>query len=161
MTQTARKTDAPAVLHSTFVIERTYPQSPAKVFKAFADKEMKRRWLIEGEGWEIFAYESDFRVGGGDSSRFSYKGGPELTNDTQYQDIVPNERLVFSYRMTMGGKPLSASLTTIELKPSGSGTLLVQTEQGAYFDAENGAEGREEGTRWLLDRLGEELARNG
>jgi len=159
MNQVTAKTNEPAVVHSTFRLERNYPQTPETVFNAFADKEIKRRWLIEGDGWEIFAYEADFQVGGGDASRFSYKGGPEITNDTQYQDIVPGKRIVFSYRMTMGGAPLSASLTTIELLPSGSGTLLVQTEQGAYFDGPESAKGREEGCRWLLGRLADELAK--
>ena len=56
---------------------------PARVFFAFADKATKRRWLIEGEGWEIYEFSADFRVGGGDMSRFSYKGSPEIRNDTQ------------------------------------------------------------------------------
>lgn len=147
------------VVHSRFTVERTYPVPPARVFHAFADKEMKRRWLIEGEGWEIFAYTSDFRVGGGDHSRFSYRGGPEIANDTQFQDIVADRRIVFSYRMTMNGRPFSASLVTVELTAVDGGTRLVHTEQGAHFDGVDSPKGRENGTRHLLARLGEELAK--
>jgi uncharacterized protein YndB with AHSA1/START domain len=39
-----------SVIHSTFRIERSYPQPPARVFFAHADQAMKRRWLAEGEG---------------------------------------------------------------------------------------------------------------
>lgn len=152
--------DQTSVIHSTFTIERIFEVPPKKVFHAFADKETKRRWLIEGEGWNIHAYEADFRVGGSDASRFDYQGGPELTNDTQYQDIVPDQRIVFSYRMTMGGKPLSASLVTVEFTASGKGTVMTYTEQGAYFDGgQEAAKGREEGTRWLMDRLAAEVVR--
>jgi hypothetical protein len=36
--------------------------------------------------------------------------------------------------MAMGPRPFSASLTTVELVPSGDGTRLTYTEQGAFFD---------------------------
>jgi uncharacterized protein YndB with AHSA1/START domain len=151
--------DAHSVIHSTFNIKRTYPQPPARVFFAFADKEMKRRWLIEGEGWEVYAYESDFRVGGGDSSRFSFRGGREIRNDTQFQNIVPDRRLVFTYRMAIGETPLSVSLVTVEFTASGTGTLVSYTEQGVYFDGADSVAGREHGSRGLLEKLAEELAK--
>ena len=40
-----------SVTHSTFVIERSYPTTPERVFAAFADPAKKRRWLAEGEGF--------------------------------------------------------------------------------------------------------------
>lgn len=150
--------DEHSVIHSTFNIQRQYPVSPARVFFAFADKEMKRRWLIDGDGWEIYDYESDFRVGGHEMSRFSFRGGPKISNDTQFQDIVPDRRIVFSYRMVIGAKPLSVSLVTVEFFPSGKGTLMSYTEQGAYFDDPDAVKHREIGTRELLEKLATELA---
>jgi len=149
--------DQYSIVHGMFNIQRKYPVPPARVFFAFADKATKRRWLIEGEGWEVYDFTSDFRVGGSDMSRFSFKGGPEIRNDTQFQDIVPDRRILFSYRMTVGTKPLSASLVTVELVPSSGGTLMTYTEHGAYFDGADSAQGREEGTRQLLEKLAEEL----
>lgn len=146
-----------AVAHASFTIERTYPVPPSRVFFAFADTATKRRWLIEGEGWEIFEFTSDFRVGGSDMSRFSFKGGPEIRNDTQYQDIVSDRRIVFSYRMAIGDKPLSVSLVTVQLDATAAGTLMTYTEQGAYFDSADSVKGREEGTRGLLEKLAAEL----
>jgi len=159
MNNTARLSDQHSVVHSTFSIERTYPVPPARVFFAFADKESKRRWLVEGEGWEIYEFTSDFRIGGSDVSRFSYRGGPEIRNDTQFQDIVADRRIVFSYRMAIGPTALSASLATVEFVPSGTGTLLTYTEQGAFFDGADSAKGREQGSRGLLEKLAEELQR--
>ena len=34
-----------SVTHATFVIERTYHASPARVFNAFADQAAKARWF--------------------------------------------------------------------------------------------------------------------
>jgi uncharacterized protein YndB with AHSA1/START domain len=145
------------VFHATFSIERTYPQAPARVFFAHANEAMKRRWMAEGEGWEVFEFKVDFRVGGTETSRFSFQGGPEITYDASFQDIVENERIVLVYRMAFAGKPMSVSLATVELVPAGSGTRLTYTEQGAYFDDPNAAKGREEGWRGLLEKLAAEL----
>lgn len=152
-----RKTTEQSVAHGTFSIERSYPQSAAKVFAAFATKATRRRWFVEGDGWEVFEFTFDFRVGGNETSRFSYKGGPEIRNDTMFHDIVPERRIVFAYRMSVGDSPISVSLTTIELTPSGRGTLLRYTEQGAFLDGADQLAGREIGCRDLLDKLAQEL----
>ncbi len=156
-TTAAAVLDRRSVIHSTFSVERTYPFPPARVFFGFADQATKRRWFAEGDGWEVFEFTLDFRVDGTEVSRFAFKGGPEVRNDTQFLDIVPDRRIVLSYRMTMGPKILSACLATVVLLPSGNGTLLTYTEQGAYFDGVDQAKGHEEGCRQLLERLALEL----
>ena len=99
----------------------------------------------------------DFRVGGSEVSRFSHQGGPEIRLDAQFQDIIPDQRIVFVYRMAVGPNPFSASLTTVELIPSGDGTRLTSTEQGAFLDGVDSAQGREEGCRGLLEALAVEV----
>lgn len=127
------------------------------MFSAFADAAKKRRWFAEGEGWEVFEYALDFRIGGTEVSRFAFRDGPEIRNDTQFQDIIPDRRIVFSYRMAIGPRPLSVSLSTVELVPCSEGTRMTYTEQGAYFDSADAVRGREEGSRQLMERLAEEL----
>lgn len=156
MTQAAAvlTSDERSAHHATFTVERTYPAAPAKVFEAFANPATKRRWFAEGDGWEVFEYTLDFRTGGTEASRFAFQGGPDVRNDTQFQDVVPNRRIVLSYRMTMGSKLLSACLATVELAPAGSGTRLSYTEQGAYFEGgPDLAKGHEAGSHQLLERL--------
>lgn len=96
-------------------------------------------------------------MGESELSRFRFGEMPEMTNVTTYQDIVPDRRLVFRYRMTIGGAIMSASLTTIELTAQEGGTLLVHTEQGTYLDGSDDGTGREEGTRGLLEILAREV----
>jgi len=150
----------PSVVHNTFSIERSYPSSPARVFAAFANQSTKRRWFVEGEGWEIDEFSLDFRVGGHEIARFSFKGGPPMGNDTVYLDIVPEQRIVFAYTMTVGDQRISVSLATVEIAPAGAGTRLIYTEQGAFFDGIDKPAGREVGCRELLEKLGEELQAN-
>jgi uncharacterized protein YndB with AHSA1/START domain len=152
--------DEHSVSHGTFRIERTYSAPPASVFSAYTEEATKRRWFAEGEGWQVHEFTVDFRVGGAETSRFRYQGGPEIRNDTLFHDIIPNRRIVFVYRMTVGPKPISVSLATVELAPSGNGTLLTYTEQGAFFDDADAVKGREEGCRGLLETLASEIERS-
>ena len=99
----------------------------------------------------------DFRVGGRETNESGPKGGPWSAFVAIYQDIVPNERIIYTYEMTLDGKRISVSVSTIELKPEGNGTRLVLTEQGAYLDGWDNPDQREQGTRDLLAALGASL----
>jgi uncharacterized protein YndB with AHSA1/START domain len=157
-----------AIDHGTFTIEREYPVPPERVFAAFANEATKRRWFADGKGWEVKEFSVDFRVGGRDTSRFTFSGGPPgappagtlMGNDSVYMDIVANERIVFAYTMSAGDYRMSASLTTVELSPSGKGTRLKFTEQAVFFERSDGARLREEGWRGLLEKLGTEVAKS-
>ena len=146
-----------SVVHSTFSVERTYPSPPARVFAAFSNQGTKRRWFVEGEGWDVDEFTMDFRVGGREMSRFRFKDGPPMGNDTVYLDIVPDRRIVLAYTMTVGEQLISVSLATVEIAPAGDGTRLVYTEQGAFLDGKDTSQDRQEGCRELLNKLGEEL----
>ncbi|UQA57291.1 SRPBCC family protein [Polyangium aurulentum] len=140
-----------SVTHATFVIERKYAASPARVFAAWSSLEAKNRWASCHENGRIL--ELDFRVGGREVFRGGPPGGPVYTNETRYQDIVPNERIVFSYDLHRDDTRISVSLTTLEFKAEGKGTRLVFTEQGAFLDGHDTAAQREHGTGVGLDRL--------
>jgi hypothetical protein len=62
-----------------------------------------------------------------------------------------------SYEMHMDHRKISVSLATFELKPAGTGTRLVMTEQGAFLDGYDDAGSRERGSHFLLDALGNSL----
>ena len=148
-----------STLHDSFTIERHYAASPARVFAAFADQSIKATWFGCVEGWEVAEHTIDFRVGGRELWRGGPVGGMEHRNDTVYHDIVPNERIVWSYSMQLGEKRISVSLTTVELRQDGTGTRLIFTEQGVFLDGYDGAAEREHGTRELLDSLERALQR--
>jgi uncharacterized protein YndB with AHSA1/START domain len=152
----------PSVSHATFVLERTYPALPQRVFAAFSDPAKKRRWFGDEDEGPLELHEMDFRVGGLER-RVSRMGlntpfpGTPLINDSVYQDIVPERRIVIAYTMTIGERRISASLTTFEFLPAQTSTRLVFTEQAAFFEGADGPKLREQGWTELLNRLGSYL----
>lgn len=146
-----------SVIHSTFVIERSYPKPPNRVFAAFSDPAQKRRWFAEGEELQVSKFEMDFRAGGTERSSFLVRG-MECVNHTVYLDIVPDRRIVLAYTMTLGGKRFSSSQATFELLPAEKGTDLIFTEQAAFFEGADGPQMRQEGWTKLLESLEREVA---
>ncbi len=147
------------VTHASFTIERRYDHPPSKVFGGFADPAAKRRWLVEGEGFTVESYEPGFGVGAFERSSFRFQGGPLIRNATVYMDVLQDQRIVFAYSMWLEETPMSTSLVTVLFEPVQSGTRLIFTEQGAYLPGFADVEGRERGSRELLEALARELAR--
>ncbi|WP_427018847.1 SRPBCC family protein [Pseudarthrobacter sp. P1] len=145
--------------HASFTLERHFPASPEHVYAAFATEEGKHAWFVGPAEWEQTEWELDFREGGTEINTGGPVGGPVSRFVAQYHDIVPNERIVYSYKMTVDGKNLSASVASIELEPgTDGGTHLTMTEQGVYLDNMDNPAQREQGTRDLLDALAASLA---
>ena len=143
--------------HATFTIERDYPGTPAQVFAAWADQQVKRRWFAAGDGFTEITHSLDFRQGGSEHWAGREPGGRLFANETVYHDIVPGCRIVFSYTMDLDEARISASLCTVELASTDDGTRLTFTEQGAFFDGADTADQRRGGWTWVLGRLGEAL----
>jgi uncharacterized protein YndB with AHSA1/START domain len=136
--------------HDTFVVERVYNTNRECVFAAWSDPTIKSQWFQK-------AKEFDFRVGGLETNQGGPPGGPVYRFNARYEEIVPNQRIVYTYTMDMGETRISVSVTTVEFKQEESETRLIFTEQGTFLDGHDSAEAREHGTKIMLDKLGEVL----
>ena len=145
--------------HSTFVIQRSYAASPARVFGAWADPTAKASWFRSPDHWHRDEYALDFRVGGRELSRVGPKGGTPHTFDCRYHDIVPDRRIVYCYDMYIGETRISVSLATVEFEAAGAGTNMIFTEQVVFLDGHEDAGSRERGTQKLLDQFEAALVR--
>jgi uncharacterized protein YndB with AHSA1/START domain len=148
-----------STVHDTFVIERSYEVPPAQVFKAWSEPNLKARWFAGSSDALGAGYELDFRVGGRELNQGGPRGGPVYRYDAKIHDIVPGERIVFTYELYADDARLSVSVATVEFRADGDRTHLVFTEQGAFLDGRDTSAQREEGTRSLLAALGAELDR--
>lgn len=147
-----------SVIHDTFTIERSYPAIPSRVFAAFASTDAKSNWgwidrSAEEDG--AAAAELDFRIGG--RERFVFRQhGTAFRYDARYYDIVPGQRIIYSYEIYADDARTSVSVATIEFAINGDGTALTWTEQGAFLDGIDGNQAprlRRDGTAELLDLL--------
>jgi uncharacterized protein YndB with AHSA1/START domain len=156
----AAKTE-PKVIHATCVVERSFSKPPSTVFAALSEPEKVKQWYGgEGGNHEIVEFALKFAIGGTQRLAYRFKGGHPLqgmvlVNDGLFQDIVPNQRIVSASAMTLDDKRISASLVTFELLPTETGTDLVCTHQGAFFEGSgpDPAKMREDGWNSLMDKL--------
>ena len=150
--------DGHSVVHASFHLERTYEAPVARVWKALTDESAKQKWFSGTPGrWELLERHMDVRVGGSERVKGRWEGGVVSTFDAFYHDVIPNERLVYSYVMHLDDKKISVSLATMQLKPVGAKTTLKVSEQGAFLDGYDDAGSREQGTGHLLAALGKSL----
>jgi uncharacterized protein YndB with AHSA1/START domain len=95
----------------------------------------------------------DVRAGGSECLKGRWEGGVVSTFDAVYHDVMPGERLVYSYTMHLDDKKISVSLAPLQLQGRDGKTTLTVTEQGAFLDGYDGSGSRERGTSHLLDAL--------
>jgi uncharacterized protein YndB with AHSA1/START domain len=145
------------VVHDTFVIERTYDAPVKLVFEAWADPARKARWFVGSADALGAGYDLDFRVGGRETFRGGPPGGTVHTYESRYHDIVPEQRIVYTYEMYADENRISVSVATVEFRGEGDVTRLVLTEQGVFLDRHDTAAQREEGTRTFLESLAASL----
>ena len=139
--------------HTSFVLERQFKASAARVFAAWADPATKLRWNDCHAEMNATEFSMDFRPGGFETYRSALLDGTKLAVDKVFLDIVPQARIVFAYSMAASGKALSASLVTVEFADTPAGSTLKLTEQLAYLDGHHDIEQRRRGTEEGLDRL--------
>jgi uncharacterized protein YndB with AHSA1/START domain len=155
--------DLQPVVHDTFVLERSYPASPERVFSYFSDAAKKRRWFGDAASHDVEDFELDFRIGGAERSRYRMKAGTPiagaiLANEGIIQEIAPGRRVVTATTMAMGDHRISSALITIEISPEGDGAKLICTHQAAFYEGADGPQMRKGGWERLFDKLGQVMA---
>jgi uncharacterized protein YndB with AHSA1/START domain len=147
-----------SAVHDTFTVNRTYSADPSRVFRAFADPQAKAAWF--GGPPEVKREDEsfDFREGGRETLTSVVGDGTRFGFEATYTDIVTDQRIVYTYQMTLNGRRISVSVVTVEVRgAAGGGTELTVTEQGVYLDGLDVPAQRRQGTEDLMDALGASL----
>ena len=151
-----------------FTLTRDYPAPVERVWDAFAVEDVKLAWWGAGDSIEPGEWAFDFRVGGRDIAEGKFHNGPVSRYEATYTDIVEHVRIVTTYDMWLDGVHMSTSVASLEFERFTYGTVDTERIEGTRFThAEHGVffdqfwadgQGREDGTRGLLEALGHYLA---
>ena len=137
----------------SLTIKRRFNAPPAKVFAAWTDPEKVKRWMGPGEIKTVRA-ENDLRVGGRYHIGMLTPAGEAHDVSGVYREIVPNQKLVYSWAWK--STPERESLVTVTFKEEGGGTLLTLTHE-QFFD-EAARDSHEGGWNGALVKLEKYLA---
>jgi uncharacterized protein YndB with AHSA1/START domain len=114
----------------SLTLKRRLNAPPAKVYAAWTDPAQIKRWFGPAPV-EIVSTSADVRVGG----RYRIVGrspdGEEHDVGGAYREVVPNEKLVFTWAWR--STPERESLVTVTLKADEGGTILTLTHE-QFFD---------------------------
>ncbi len=139
----------PSDTKPSLTIKRRFNAPPAKVFQAWTDSEKLRKWMGPGE-IAAKSVEADARAGGRYRIILQKPGAPEEHDVSGvYREVVPNEKLVFTWAWRT--TPERQSLVTVTFKADGDGTLMTLRHE-QFFDEEARA-GHEGGWTGALMKL--------
>ena len=136
----------------SLTVERTVDAPPEKVFSAWLDPEMLRRFMLPGEGTSVPSSKTDPMEGG----RFEIimkAGDDEMPHAGTYREISPHDRLVFSWESPFS---TDGSEVTLDFSPDGNGTRVQLTH--VRFPSEESRDNHEAGWTAILSALDAALA---
>jgi len=109
---------------TTLVMKRRFEVSPERVFDAWLNPEMMRKWLFTMEATNKIA-RNEPHVGG-TWEIVDHRGGQDYRAIGEYREIDPPRRLVFTFRMPQFSD--TEDIITVELKPVEKGCEMTFTQ---------------------------------
>ena len=99
------------------VLERILDASPARVYRAWIEPELLKRWFVP-KPWSLASVDQDLRPGGRANFVMRDPDGRDYPNEGVFLEIVPNRRIVTTDAFTEGwipsGKPFMVGIVTLE-----------------------------------------------
>ena len=139
-----------AEVKPSLTLKRRLHAPPAKVYGAWTEPEKLAHWFGPSQTVPGSVHaELDVRVGGRFRVRFKTENGEHHEVGGVYREVVPNEKLVFSWAWHT--TPERESLVTVLTKEDGNGTLLTLTHE-QFFD-EAARDGHQQGWTGTLEKL--------
>ena len=147
--------DAGLATRPSLTLKRRLNAPPAKVYAAWTDPEKIARWFGPAQvvAGSVRA-DIDGRIGGRYRVSFKMQDGEHHEVAGVYREMVPNQRLAFSW--AWHSTPERESQVTVSLKPDGDGTLLTLQHEQLFDQAAR--DGHETGWIGTLDKLEKYLA---
>lgn len=145
------------ISQADFTIERDFNASREALFMAFSDPAKKDLWFKDPHWEQTVDRQIDFRVGKTEVRIGKSADGLRHTFKALYYDIVPLERIVYTYEMYFDENRISVSLATVQFAEHREKTRLLIHEHGTFLDGYDTVLVREQATRGLLENLARSL----
>ena len=111
---------------TTLKIRRTFQAPRERVFRAWTDAAELARWFAPSAEYTTVVPELDLKVGGKYKLEMQHKGGNINKVGGTYREIVPPEKIVFTWRWE-NDPSAHESLVTIEFLDLGPATEVLLT----------------------------------
>lgn len=150
------KTATPST-DTTLIMKRTFAVPKARVFHAWTTPAMLTKWFAASEAFEPDVAEVDLRVGGKYRMGMKHreKGNVHIATGV-YREIVPDERLVFTWEWEGEGMD-GETLITITLREAAGGTEMILKHE--FFPTKESRDQHEEGWTGCFGNLGNAVSR--
>ena len=138
------------------VVTRLFDAPPSKVFRAWSEPELFRRWWMPKSvtGVSLLACDMDVRTGGKYRLEFGAEGSGSMAFYGKYLDVVPGERIVWT-----NDEGEEGAVTTVTFEEQSGKTLLTFHEVYPTKEAlEEAMAGSAVGLPEQLDQLEELLS---
>ncbi|WP_172300387.1 SRPBCC domain-containing protein [Pseudoruegeria sp. HB172150] len=132
-------------------VTQSVPAKPERVFDAWLDPEMIRRFMLTGPGTGVKSATNDPRVGGRYDIVMTNDMG-EIPHWGEYREIDRPNRLIFTWNSPHAAPD---SLVTLTFEPEGAGTLVTLFHE--KFPSEGSRDGHEKGWTGILGTLADVL----
>ena len=150
MANAAVNADPGVAERPSLTLTRRLRARPEKVYAAWTQAEQLMQWFgPPNMKPATLNAELDVRTGGHYRISFTRDDGEYFEARGTYREVVPNERLVFTW--AWHSTPERESLVTISLKPDGVGTLMV-FHHAQFFD-ETARDNHQRGWSSFFDKL--------
>jgi uncharacterized protein YndB with AHSA1/START domain len=135
----------------SLTIKRNLKAPPAKIFAAWTDPAKLQKWFLPRADSEVLNLDFDVRVGGRYSITIRHGDGDHKHVSGVFREVLPNEKLSFTWAGDCGGTKGPESLVTVLIKPDGSGSLLTLIHEQIADEAAR--DGFNQGWTSVLDSL--------
>ena len=136
------------LIEPSLTLKRRLKAAPSAVYAAWTDPKKIVKWFGPDAG-PVEQAELDVRAGGRYSIVFRTQSGEQHHVSGVYREVVPNDKLIFSWAWR--STPKRESLVTVLIKPEASGSLLTLQHE-KFFD-EKARDDHRNGWSGCLDKL--------
>ena len=133
-------------------VTRRFDHPPEKVFDAWLDPNLARRFLFTTVESEVVVCEIDARVGGRFKIVDRREGQEDIVHVGEYREIDPPRRLAFTFAVPQFDP--TETLVILDIRPDGAGCQLTLTHQDV---PDEWVEQDRKGWTMILESLSREL----